>query len=99
MVKKRTAIVDGYRLDSANDARFEGKIEFDLHDDCVYYIWELESAGGDFLGGKGQQVSFHIIPENEDMFEFALKHAIENINRARQMRKRVFRVETFFWKD
>lgn len=96
-MKKRLATVIGIKLDSPDATRFEGKIELDLRDDSVYYVWKLHRPDGEFLGSKGQGVSFRIIPEDEDRFEFALRHAIESINRTRYSRKKSFKVEDYFW--
>jgi hypothetical protein len=96
-MKKRLATVIGVRLNSPDAVRFDGKIELDLRHDSVYYVWKLHHPDGEFLGSKCQPVSFRIIPEDEDRFEFALKHVIESINRTRYSWKKVFKVENCFW--
>jgi len=73
-------------------SKFTGKIIFEDRIDCVYYTWSIKSNNGDFLGSVSMPVSKNIIPQKIDEFEFALKHAIENINQYKINRIKVFNV-------
>jgi hypothetical protein len=78
---------------------FSGEILLESRKDCVYYIWTLHRVDGTFLGSKSVPVSFKVIPNGENPFEYALNHAIVGINRYRMGRTKAFHVENWQWKD
>ena len=96
---KRVAKVKGISHYSSNSIQFRGKIEFDLRNEVVYYIWTIDSADGELLGMKSNSISLRTIPQESNPFDFALPLAIESINKYRVNRKQVFEVVDKEWQD
>lgn len=78
--------------------KFHGTIEIERRDGCMYYVWRLQDDQGEFLAQVGQSVSFCVIPDGQDPFEYTLSHAIEGLRRYRIGRKRSFDVVHTEWK-
>ncbi len=60
-------------------------------------FWRLDTPTSEFVWAASNGVSFRVTPDTEDPFQFALLHAVENIQRKRHGRKRVLRVENYDW--
>jgi hypothetical protein len=52
---------------------------------------------GDFIWAASNAVSSRVIPDTEERFQFALLHAVENIQQKRHGRKRVLLIEGYEW--
>ena len=94
-MEKRIAKVEGLYLQSEPNERFSGLISFESRPDCIYCQWRIKTKEGEWF--KAMPVSFHAIPEDEDSFDFALKHSIEGLRRYRSNRQKVFDVENWSW--
>ncbi|MGH7847790.1 MAG: hypothetical protein ACREQW_21820 [Candidatus Binatia bacterium] len=75
----------------------QGADERDKNEKWIYYFWRLDTPAGEFVWAASNGVSFRVIPDKEEPFQFALLHAVENIQRKRHGRKRVLRVEGYEW--
>jgi hypothetical protein len=78
---------------TANPTEFVGSIVFDKRNDGYYFVWNLSSVTGEFLGSKRDFISDRIIPENYDTNKFILDYAIESIRKYRINRKKFLK----FW--
>jgi len=78
---------------------FSGEVLLELREDCVYYTWTLNRVDGTFLSCVSRPVSFKVMPEGENPFEYALNHAIVGINKYRMTRKRAFQLKNWKWKN
>lgn len=76
---------------------YQGSIQFEHRQDCVYYTVRLEREDGSFVAGFSRPVSKRVIPAEVDVFEYALQHALEGIRRYRVDRRPTFTVETWKW--
>lgn len=81
---------------TANPIEFVGSIVIDKRSDGYYFVWNLSSVTGEFLGLKGDFISNRIIPENFDTNTFILDYAIQSIRKYRINRKKVFDVLEYF---
>jgi hypothetical protein len=96
-MSKRTAQVAGLYLGSHEPAHFTGHIEFELRPNGVYYTWRIATIDGSWTASRA--IAFQIIPACDDIFEFALKHAITGIRRYRSNRQQTFDVKHWSWQD
>jgi len=94
---ERKAIIQGNYKHLSFEQHFRGTISFELREDCVYYLIQLESVDGKSLGERGYPVPFRTIPKSIDPYEFALNHAIEAIRRTRINRRKPFEVTSWNW--
>ena len=106
VLSTRKAAVRGIYMADSGDTPFIGTVELELrqrsderdkNEKWVYYSWRLHTPTGEFVWAASNAVSFRIIPDTEEPFQFALLNAVENIQRKRHGRKRVFRVEGYDW--
>lgn len=95
--RTRVASVSGVLRHHRPGVAFHGRINLDLRSDCVYYLWQIEADGGEFLSSLGRPVSLRVMPEGQDPFEFALAHAVEGIKRYRFGRSKPFDVQNLYW--
>jgi len=108
VLSTRKAAVRGIYMSDSGDKPFVGTIELELrqgaderdkNEKWIYYFWRLDTRTGEFVWAASNGVSFRVIPDKEDPFQFALLQAVENIQRKRHGRKRVLRVEGYEWVD
>ena len=78
---------------------FSGQVLLESREDCIYYTWTMHRDGGIFLGSVSRSVSFKVIPQDENPFEYALNHAIAGINKYRMTRRKAFQVKNWQWKN
>ncbi|MBK8812706.1 MAG: hypothetical protein IPN69_18515 [Acidobacteria bacterium] len=95
-MERRIAKVEGRYLQGEPNERFSGTISFESHSDCIYYQWRINTKDGEW-GQSAIPVSFRVIPEDGDSFEYALEHSIERLRRYRSNRQKVFYVESWSW--
>jgi hypothetical protein len=102
----RKATVSGIYSSDGGDKPFVGTIQLELrqgaderdkNEKWIYHFWRLDTLTGEFVWAASNDVSFRVIPDIEEPFQFALLHAVENIQRKRHGRKRVLRVERYDW--
>jgi hypothetical protein len=102
----RKAAVCGIYSHDDGDKPFVGTIELELrqgaderdkNEKWIYYFWRLDTPTGEFVWAASNGVSFRVIPGTDEPFQFALLHAVENIQRKRHGRKRVLCVERYEW--
>lgn len=97
--ESRKAIVRGRYQTGVEQGSFDGHVFMEERYDCIYYSWDLTSHQVSRLQGKSRPVSYRVIPEGVNRFEYALKHALESIKRARWGRKKVFEITSHEWVD
>ena len=98
-VKTKHALVELRRTEGDIAGSAKAHIKLELRDDCVYYLWRIENPDGESLGSRGRPVSLRLVPSGGDPFEFAIRHAIEGLQRYRNGRRRVFDIERWGWTE
>ena len=99
----RIAKIQGVCIHPEYKGDFSGEVLLETRKDCVYYNWTIHRIDGAFIGtfiaSVSRPVSFKVIPDGENPFEYALNHAIVGINKYRITRKKAFQVKNWQWEN
>jgi hypothetical protein len=95
-METKEAYVIGTLRDQSG-APFHGRVIFERRPDSVYYTWRMETNEGQWLCTVSRNVSFHVIPMDQNVFDFALLHAIEGLKKYRINRKYLFNIVRWEW--
>jgi len=95
----RVVEIQGVCIHPEYKGDFSGEVLLESREDCVYYTWTIRRVDGTYLACVGRPVSFKVIPNSENPFEYALNHAIVGINKYRFTRRKAFQVKNWQWKN
>lgn len=95
-METKEAYVTGTLRDQSG-AQFHGRVIFERSPDSVYYTCRMKTNHGKWLCTVNRDVSFHVISAGQNVFDFALLHAIEGLSKYRINRKYLFNIERWEW--
>jgi len=96
-MKVKKAKIQGTYQSNEVVKHFTGIITLEERSDCIYFTWIAEDTDGNFLGSVSQPITYKIIPEGVDRFEYALNYTLNNVNTYRINRVKRFKVGSAVW--